>query len=317
MTPVSWKPRLLPALVRFWNRAFAGRRNFFPVDEAVLKRRLLGRGGSKGVVVVQEGAEIVGLAHGVRRPESLCRTLDPAWPGGTQGVVAFLFVEPPHRRKGLGDALWHAVLRRFRGVRQVVLDGQCLSPHYGNAEGPFTPLWGTPEGVAVDWGDSPTKKFLARKGFAPRTKGVQLAVELPPGEGPDLAPAFGRLGLRLARASGRLPELGLPWEESRAIRRGLDFEVVGALRRGRTAGLFVAFPMREVAPDLWAVYEASVAEDLRGKALSRRLLQALLSRIRERGGRRVEVLTLPDVSPAAHKLYLGEGFVPAASWALY
>lgn len=317
MTPVPWKPSLLPALVRFWNRAFAGRRNFFPADAALLKRRLLDRGGSRGIVVALAGREIVGLAHGVRRPESLCRTLDPAWPGGPQGVVAFLFVEPAHRRRGVGDALWHAVLRRFRGVRQVVLDGQCLSPHYGNAEGPFTPLWGTPEGVAVDWADSAAKKFLARKGFAPRTKGVQLAAELPPGEGPDLAPALSRLGLRLETASGRLPELGLPWEECRAIPKGLDFEVVGALRRGRTAGLFVAFPMREVDGGLWAVYEASVAEDLRGKAVSRRLLQALLSRIRERGGRRVEVLTLPDVSPAAHKLYLGEGFAPVASWALY
>ena len=317
MTPVPWKPSMLPALVRFWNRAFAAKRNFFPVDGELLRRRLLSRGGARGVVVALEGEEIVGLAHGVRRPESLCRSLDPSWPGGPQGVVAFLFVEPAHRRKGIGDALWHAVLRRFRAVRQVVLDGQCLSPHYGNAEGPFTPLWGTPEGVAVEWADSATKKFLARKGFAPRTKGVQLAVELPPGPGPDLAPALKRLGLRLEHASGRLPELGLPWEESRPVPRGLDFEVVGAVRRGRTAGLFAAFPMREVAPEVWAIYEASVAEDLRGRAPSRRLLQALLSRIRIRGGRKVEVLTLPDVSPAAHKLYLAEGFVPVASWALY
>jgi GNAT superfamily N-acetyltransferase len=316
MTPEPWTPALLPAFARFWNRAFAAKKNYFPVDAETLRRRLFSRGAS-GVVVARDGGEIVGFAHGVRRPEALCRSLDPSWPGGAQGVVAFLYVEPSHRRRGIGDALWHAVLGRFRGVRQVVLDGQCLAPGYGNAEGPFTPLWGTPEGVAVEWGDSASKKFLARKGFAPRAKGVHLAAVLPEGEGPDLSGPVGRLGLRLERTSGRLPELGLPWEESRPVRKGLDFEAVGAVRRGRTAGLFVAFPMKEVSTTLWAVYEASVAEDLRGKALGRRLLQALLSRIRARGGRQVEVLTLPEIAPAAHKLYLNEGFAPVASWALY
>jgi ribosomal protein S18 acetylase RimI-like enzyme len=75
--------------------------------------------------------------------------------------------------------------------------------------------------------------------------------------------------------------------------------------------------MTEVAPDLWAIYEAAVVEEQRGKALGRHLLDAVLARIRARGGGRVEVLTLPDLSPGAYKLYTAAGFAPACRWAIY
>lgn len=324
MKLATWSPALLPAVVRFWNRAFAGKRNFFPMTEDLFLRRVVRRRGPverfdpKGFFAAMEGQDIVGLLHAGRRPEAVCRALDPAWPGGDTAYVALLYVLPELRRRGIGDALWHAAIERYRRMRQVTLDGQCLNPFYGNAEGPFTPFWGTPEGVSVDWNDSATKKWLARKGFAPRFKGVQLVREMG-AEGPALAAvgrSIARLGLRMEVVE-RHPEVGQPWAESRSVPPGLEYEGIAAVRRGRTAGLVVYYPMKEVRPGLWAVYEASVEERYRGKALGRRLLEAVLARLRERGATHVEVLTLPDFAPAVHRLYQSLGFQPVASWAIY
>jgi GNAT superfamily N-acetyltransferase len=98
---------------------------------------------------------------------------------------------------------------------------------------------------------------------------------------------------------------------------GLNYGVVTALRRGRVVGLISYYPMPEAKPGLFGIYEAVVVESLRGKALGKRLLQSAVARMKERGGSHCEVLTLPDLSPAAHKLYLSAGFAPVQSWAIY
>ncbi len=324
MKIVAWSPRLMPSLVRFWNRAFAAKRNFFPVSEELLRRRVTGRRGPTepfdpaGFLAAREGGEIVGLVHAGVRPEEICRAFDPEWPGGNQGYIAFLFVEPAWRRKGIGGALWHRALDHLKATRQVTLDGQCLNPFYGNSEGPFTPFWGTPEGVAVEWDDSATKKWMARKGFAPRFKGVQMALEI--GPAPDLEKArkaTARQDVLLRLLDGELPDLGQPAGLRRALRGKFDFVCVQAVRDGRTAGLLAAFPLKEVREGLWAVYEAAVVEEYRGRALGRRMLEAALARMRERGGRFCEVLTLPELSPSAFKLYAAAGFSTSCSWAIY
>lgn len=320
MKLVTGSPRLLPALLRFWNRAFAGKRNYFPVDAALFRARVWRRPAydPRRFVAAVEDGEVVGLLHAGVRSEERCRALDADWPGGRQGYVAFLYVDPAWRRKGIGDALWHRGLDGLKTTRQVTLDGQCLNPFYGNSEGPFTPFWGTPEGVSVEWNDSATKKWLARKGFAPRFKGVQLGLDL--GAGPDveeISRALARRSFSLRLLNGELPELGRPAMERRAILPGLDFECVQAVRRARTAGLVAAYPLKEVRSGLWAIYEAAVVEEQRGRMLGRRLLEALLARVRERGGSRIEVLTLPELSPGAFKLYTSLGFVPACAWAIY
>jgi ribosomal protein S18 acetylase RimI-like enzyme len=319
-----WSPGLLPALVRFWNRAFASKRNFFPLTEELFRSRVTRRRGGlepfdpKDVVVAVEDGEVVGVVHAGAHPESVCRALDPEWPGGTQGYIAFLYVEPSRRRRGIGDALWHRAIERLKPTRQVSIDGQCLNPFYGNSEGPFTPFWGTPEGVSVEWDDSATKKWLARKGFAPRFRGVQLALSL--GEGPSLGDArraIARQDLRMLALQGEIPELGRRAGERRPVLQGLDFECIQVTRSGRTVGVLVAYPLKEVRDGLWAVYEAAVVESYRGRALGRRMLEAALARIRERGGRDCEVLTLPELSPGAFKLYTAAGFARACTWAIY
>jgi ribosomal protein S18 acetylase RimI-like enzyme len=316
----TWTPKLLPAVVRFWNRCFAAKRHYYPMTEKLFRERVTKAEAfdPRSFVVAREGEEVVGLLHSAVRNEDACRALDADWPGGVQGYVAFLYVEPSYRRKGIGDALWHRAIERLKATRQVTLDGQCLNPFYGNSEGPFTPFWGTPEGVSVEWDDSPTKKWLARKGFAPRFKGVQLGIDVGPGPGAEeVRKALARLRTELRALQGQIPELGRPATARRAIRPGLDFECVQAVRGGRTAGVISVYPLREVRSDLWAIYEASVVEEQRGKALGRRLLEAALDRIRARGGTRCEVLTLPDLSPGTFKLYTAAGFTPACRWAIY
>ncbi len=322
----TWRPALLAEVVRFWNRAFAGKRNFFPVTEALFRRRVIEKRTAveafdpKGWIAAREGAELAGFIHAGVRPEAACRALDPSWRGGTQGYVGFLWVDPAHRRKGAGTELWRRALARLEGTRQVVVDGQCLNPFYGNSEGPFAPFWGPPEGVGVEWGDSATQKFLARKGFAPRFRGVHLALDLGRREGAPLEGsrrAMARAGFELGLFPSACPEVGRPEGERRPVPPGLDFESAAAAKGGKTAGTIVYFPLREVREGLWAIYEASVSEPYRGKALGRRLLQAALARMRGAGARSVEVLTIPELSPAAEKLYGSEGFERVGAWAIY
>jgi GNAT superfamily N-acetyltransferase len=314
-----WTASLLPEVVRFWNRAFASRRNFVPVTERTFRERVVGKETAfekfdpSRFIVAREGSEIAGFIHVGVRPEPLCRLLDPEWRSGTQGYVAFLFVEPGRRNRGLGTELWHRGLERLKGTRQVVLDGQCFNPYYGNSEGPFTPLWGTPEGVSVDWNDSATKKFLARKGFAPRFKGVQLSLDLSTAV---LDPSKGR-GYEFRTLSDVYPEIGRSIRERRGILPGLTFEAVTAVQRGKVVGIVSYYPMGEVRAGLFGIYEAVVVESLRGRALGKRLLQAAVRRMKDQGASQCEVLTLPELSPAAHKLYLEAGFQPVQSWAIY
>ena len=316
-----WTASLLPAAVRFWNRAFAARRNFVPVTERTFRERVVGKETSfekfdpTGFIVARDGKEIAGFIHVGIRPEALCRMLDPEWRSGTQGYIAFLFVDPDRRKKGLGTELWHRGLERLRGTRQVVLDGQCFNPFYGNSEGPFTPLWGTPEGVSVDWNDSATKKFLARKGFAPRFKGVQLSLDL--AAAPIPTTAVKSRGVEFRIISDFYPEIGRSVKDRRPILPGLTFEAVAAVQRGKVVGLISTYPLAEVRPGLFGVYEAVVVEALRGRALGKHLLQASIGRMKQQGAAQCEVLTLPELSPAAHKLYLAAGFQPVQNWAIY
>ncbi|HLY12214.1 MAG TPA: GNAT family N-acetyltransferase [Planctomycetota bacterium] len=321
----TWTPSLLGRIVDFWNRSFASRRNFFPLTPDLFHQRVLRRGSGperfrpSRFIVAQEGQDIAGFIHVGERPESLCRALDPQWRSGTQGYVAFLFVDPARRRKGLGTDLWHRGLDRLKSSRQVVLDGQCFNPYYGNSEGPFTPFWGTPEGVSVDWNDSATKKFLARKGFAPRFKGVQLSLALAEvaASVEDAEKALARQGMALQVQPQSYPELGKAEGKRRPMPEGLDYEVVGAVRRGKVAGLIAYYPMREVRPGLFGIYEAVVLPQWRGKSLGRKLLEAATARMKALGGGSCEVLTLPELSPAAHKLYAAAGFQPVQNWAIY
>lgn len=315
----AWSDDLLPALVRFWNRSFASRRNSFPITnerfrERVLeKRTAIERFDPSTFLVAVEQGEIQGAIHGSARPEELCRILVPDWPGGSQGYVAFLFVAPERRKKGIGTELWHRLHAALAGVKQMVIDGQCINPFYGNSEGPFTPFWGTPEGISIEWSDSATKQFLARRGFAPRFKGVQLELRLAQAkiESAEVA------GIEVRVASDVYPELGVAFGTAARYQTPGPFEVAAALSQGKTVGVLGWYPLREVGPGRVAIYEAIVLEDFQGKGIGRALLGRALARMKETGAEVCDVLTLPEASKAAHDLYLSAGFAPCVQWAIY
>ncbi len=321
-----YRPALLPPLVAFWNRAFAARRNFFPVTEEIFRARVtekrtgLEAFDPEGFVVALQGDRPAGFIHVGVRPEALCRTLDPEWPGGTQGYVAFLWVDLARRGRGVGAELWHRGLARLAGTRQVVIDGQCVNPFYGNSEGPFAPFWGTPEGPAVEQTDGTTQRFLARKGYAPRFRGLQLALDLAEARVPARQEALaeaGGLGYEAAVLHGEYPEVGRPAGERRRVDPSRDYECAVVRRKGRTAGMVCVYPLREARPGLWGVYEAKVADEDRGKGLGRILLALAIDRLRDREAAALEALTLPELSTAARQLYLEVGFKPATEWAIY
>ncbi len=320
MTDVrSYSPSLLPALVRFWNRGFSDRRNFFPVTEEIVRRRVIEKRTSVErfepslFLVAVDGDEIVGAIHAGIRPEELCRVLHPEWPGGTQGYIALFFVQQGHRNRGVGTELWRRAHSALSGVKQVVLDGQCLNPFYGNSEGPFTPFWGTPEGISVLWSDSATKRFFARRGYAPRFKALQLEIAIDQArfEAPEAA------GLEVRVSDSHYPDLDTPYPGRARYAAGGAFECAAALQEGRTVGVLSWYPLAEVEPGRYAIFEALVAERMRGKGVGRTLLAVALRRMREAGARRCDVLTIPEVSEAAYRLYLEAGFSKVEEWAVY
>lgn len=309
----------LPSIVAHWNRAFADRRNFFPVTERTFRERVIDkrteieRFDPALYWVAAEGNEVVGIVHGAVRPEALCRLLVPEWPGGTQGIITFLHVLPSHRGRGIGSELWRRIHAALGGVKQVALDGQCINPFYGNSEGPFTPFWGTPEGISVAWEDSETKKFFARRGFAPRFKAVQLelAVRSARTEPADLPVVEIRV------SDDFYPELGVTYRSTARYRKGGPYSCAAAVVSGKTVGVLGWYPLVEVGAGRFAIYEAIVSQDFKGKGIGKALLATAIARMRETGAERCDVLTIPELGDAAYRLYVSTGFTPCANWAIY
>jgi GNAT superfamily N-acetyltransferase len=162
----TYSASLLPAIVRFWNRSSKHEAHFLRMTARVFRERVARPPGfdPEGFIAARTPRGLAGFIHVGRR--------------GRQGFVAFLWVDPSHRRKGLGTRLWHAGLERARQAGQVVVLNPWDNPYYGGGKA-RDPLWG-PWGPAVAWRDSATLKFLARKGYAPQSRAVHLALEIAP-----------------------------------------------------------------------------------------------------------------------------------------
>lgn len=287
----TYRPSLLPAVVRFWNESFREKRNFWPVTPKVFRDRVVASRDfdPAGFIVALKGGRVVGLIHvAERRGESQNGRR------ATQGYVALFYVAPPERGKGVGNALWHRALDRLKGAHQVVLSFWS-NPFYGAGR----PFWGTPFGVGVEWRDGASQKFFARKGFAPRQKAVQLALDV--GEAPwvDLEAVredLARLGLKLGGRGG---------------------DRVTLLSEGRVAAGQSFTSMDDVRPGLYFLNPAEVSKGFERRPLGWPLLRAAIDRLRTRGARTCEALLLPETSEAAYRMYLDAGFVRAAEWAVY
>jgi len=161
-----YQPDRIAPLVRFWNAAFASMPRFAPVTEESLAARLRDPG---ELHLAIEGGGVVGVVHGGVSSEAECRRRLPDWRGGTQGYICLLAVARPHRRRGVGTALWHRARESLAGTRQVVIDGDGRNPWYASP-----PIFGAPWGPAVPWTDKETQKFLVTRGFGARAKAVEF-----------------------------------------------------------------------------------------------------------------------------------------------
>jgi GNAT superfamily N-acetyltransferase len=161
----SFRPADLPALVRAWNGWFGERRRFRPLTAELLRSKVLRHPDfdPRGLLLAREGRRLAGFVHAGRRKG--------------QGFIAFVWVDPSCRRRDLGTLLWHRALEFARTAGQVLFLNPWENPFYGNPPGE-PPLWGTPFGPALDWSDSATLKFLARKGYAPQSRAALLARDL-------------------------------------------------------------------------------------------------------------------------------------------
>lgn len=302
-------------LVRFWSETFGKLHNAVPMTPDLLRRRIVEKVTSveafdpRGLILACESGRVRGMIHASIQPESICMTLDPDWPGGNRGLIMLLGVAPDARRAGIGTELWHRAMDYLEATRTRVIDGQCINPFYGNSEGPFTPFWGTPEGIALPWGDTPTKTFLAKKGYAPKLRGLQLGV--------DVDRAVLSASPKVECLERSCPNLGSAVRGDSRFEETFDFETAVAADGPKAIGTLVYYPMEEARPGLWGIYETRVLPEHQGQGVGKALLTAALERMRRRGARRCEVMTAPELSPGARELYVSFGFGACAEWAVY
>lgn len=331
----SWTDSRLPALVRFWNQAFASRWNAIPMTEDLFRNRVLTRHNQvesfdpEGLLVaLQESTEagedretIIGLAHATIHDESFCRAAFPDWPGGSQGYLAFLHVSEAWRRQGIGDQLLEQARSwcRGQGASQMRADGPNLNPFHGNSEAPFTPWFDTPEGISVPAEDQATRSFLARRGFRETATAVTYQVTLQPDvvarTAQQAAEKVAGQGYRLELITDAQPILDGNLDDLVPHRPGHPFRTATALASdGSVAATCVGYTMSELRPDKGAIYEVRTAAAHQGRGLGRAVVSQQLADMHQRGIRECEVLTIPDQSPAAPGLYSSLGFSPVREW---
>lgn len=307
----TYRPALLPAVVKFWNDSFRQKRNFWPVTPRLFRERVITSPDfdPDGFIVARRGRQVVGLIHvGERAGVSLNGRRS------RQGYVALFYVAPEERRKGVGNTLWHLGLDRLRRSHQVLL-GFSFNPFYGTAWGPSPPFWGSPFGIGVEWRDGASQKFFARKGFAPRQKAVQMSLDVAeaPWADPEAVRAtFRRLGLDLETAARTWIDLGKPLPRPAKVG-----ESVAALSKGRVVAFQSYYPMQVVRPGLYYLNSAVVQGGFERKPVWKPLLRAAVDRMRALGAKSCEVLLFPETSEESYRLYVEAGFVRAAEWAVY
>jgi len=314
----------LPALVAWWNRAFADRRNFFPVTEPILAERIIAK--ANGVerfepahfLLACEGDRLLGVAHVGVRSEEYCAAVFHGWPGGPQAYLALLAVAPDARRQGIGGRLFDAAQAVVAASGKLSIDGQCVNPFYGNSEAPFTPFFGTTEGISIPWEEAGTRRFFEKRGYQPRYRAVTMEAHLPPeGAAEGWVDEGRKRGFVLEVLPSRMPELGSVLIHARRLPSEVAFDAVTAHREGIVCALAIGYRMAVVDPARFGIYEVRVADGLRGQGLGPAVLAMLLRNAAAKGVRIAEALTIPDLSKGATEMYVRMGFREAASWAIY
>ncbi|MGL4650643.1 MAG: GNAT family N-acetyltransferase, partial [Caldilineaceae bacterium] len=280
-----FRPADLPALVDFWNVAFAPRRNFRPLTAAEFRSRVLDCPAHEdgGLILAWEQVgsrlELAGLAHAFRPAPA--QGLYLAWP--RKHELALLYVRPESRRMGVGTRLLHAAERWLYYCPVYVASvGQ---PCYGGVEGPRAPFFGSSEHMAISARETSFLHFLSRRGYAPFEPGsISMSLALREQHYPavPLPAAASRKGLRPVRIShtspfgGREPDDRLHYLLLRD-NGGAPYDALGLEdQSGTLVAHLTWFPLPAANHRRAAITNVRVAPELRGDGLGSWLLDQSL-----------------------------------------
>lgn len=326
----TYRDKLLPGIVRFWNHRFKDRRNFFKLSLDAFRERIIEKNyieepfDPKGMILAvdRRRGEVVGMIHCGVRSERFCGVVYPGWPGGSEAYIGMLAVAETHKRRGIGAALWNAAEQyaQERGhSAAMVIDSTCLNPCYGNSDGLYAPPWGTTEGMALGWDDDATLRFLERRGHKPRARAISMELPLqrfrpfPSGAEKLLA----HRGLSLVWTPNRSPGIGGKIDDALVKGEGDACGAMCCVDRERVVGLAAVYPMAQVDPAKAAIYDFETLADYRGLGIGKAVLWKLFAQLCDAGLETCEVLTIPSSSCMAYLLYRQAGALPVADWAIY
>jgi GNAT superfamily N-acetyltransferase len=324
----SFAPEDLDPLVAFWNRAFAGRRNFSPLAAVDFQDRVLDCAAfdPAGLILAwhtvghtaAQTTTLVGMVHAFRPPPA-----SPAYAGwGRHHTLALIYVEPEMRRQGIGERLLRAA-ENWLYYCPVFVASQA-QPCYGALEAPRPPFFGSTQRMGIAAGESELIRFLAHRGYRAHDPGeisLRLA-HLGTRAQPPL-PDLEAQGLRLVYFSHLDPFMGHEQPDRQDYshwpnRPDLPYAGLGLVDQAEALqGHISWFPMRQAG---WAaVANFWLASPLRGRGLGSQLLDHALYAMAHApaphgGYQAVEVQSHLVHHPRAVALYQRRGFEIDEAW---
>lgn len=316
--------RDLASLVDFWNNAFVKQHNFYPITPADFESRVLTCEAfdPNGLILAwHEGGngsrQLVGMVHAFRpTPQS---GLYAKWE--QRYNLALLYVDPAHRRRGIGSRLLRAA-ENWLYYCPVYVGGPA-QPCYGTVEGPRPPFFGSSQRLGISIHDRLLINFLAHRGYHIVDPGdVSMRLKLSSQPDPPV-PDLAALGLQLVPFSHEMPfrghepkgreEYSLYAENNGAPYMGYALVNGENLLQGHISW----YPMRQRGAA--AIAGFWIAPRLRGQALGRYLLdRALYDLIHAQppwgGYDSVDVQTHWVKHALAAALYERRGFETAMAW---
>ncbi len=310
----------LPALVQFWNRAFAARRNSQPLTERDFRQRVLDRAvfDPAGLFLAWrktsgKGNELVGLAHAFKPPPQ--QGLYKRW--GEQHHVGLLYVHPDYRRQGVGSRLLQAA-ESWLYYCPVHIAAHSL-PCYGSVEGPRPPLFGSSERMGIAADEHALIRFFAKRSYRSEEVGdVSMTRKL---DGPLQPPPLrdlNELGIEIVTVSQRTPFTGREppgrieyalWGTNQGDPyQGLILVNRADLLRGHISWYPMAAPGKVALGNFW------LAHELRDDGVGAYLLDLGLHEMSQGGTTAIELHTHLIQYPKAVELYRRRGFEIDMAW---